>query len=167
MPKRSLRTFAKVTRSTCDAPAQTHPEVVRWPEGAERRVDLARQGIPCLLVVDPGSPVPALAEGEDWSYRTADERDVAARLRRLASATGRRVEHVLPILPLNLTVDEHRVASRLMMAVGSLVRAEDLGVEEVAVVIAGIRVALGPLGWTVLDIGDAGFLLERSEPESP
>ena len=54
--------------------------IVHWPRDAARRADLAGRGVPRLLVVDPGSPPPDVADDEDWIRAPADERDVAARL---------------------------------------------------------------------------------------
>jgi DNA-binding response OmpR family regulator len=54
--------------------------IVHWPRDAARRADLAERGVPRLLVVDPGTPPPAVADDEDWIRAPADERDVSARL---------------------------------------------------------------------------------------
>jgi hypothetical protein len=58
--------------------------LVHWPPEHQRRALLAEAGIPRLLLVAPGSAVPAdLAEDEDWVRLPAVERDVAARLANL------------------------------------------------------------------------------------
>ena len=71
-----------------DPPRPARPAVVRWPVDAGLRDDLARQGVPCLLVVPRGAPIPTVGLGEDWVRDTADEREIAVRLRQLA-ALGR------------------------------------------------------------------------------
>jgi DNA-binding response OmpR family regulator len=55
--------------------------LVLWPSEHQRRAQLARAGIPRLLLVTPGSDIPTEVEGvEDWLRLPASERDVAARL---------------------------------------------------------------------------------------
>jgi hypothetical protein len=58
-------------------------ELVRWPAEAVRRAELAAQGRPRLLLVEPGVAPPPVDRDEDWIRLPADERDVSARLRRL------------------------------------------------------------------------------------
>ena len=45
--------------------------------------------MPCLMIVEVGTAIPTVGRGEDWIWSDADEREEAARLRRLA-AIGRR-----------------------------------------------------------------------------
>jgi hypothetical protein len=60
-------------------------ELVRWPADAERREEAAKRGVPRLLIMAAGHyPPPDLALDEDWITVPADERDIAARIRRLA-----------------------------------------------------------------------------------
>lgn len=78
-------------------------EIVQWPGDADRRHDLAARGTPRLLLVDDGTPPPALADDEDWIRTSADERDTWARLHALArraararprpQLTGRELDH--------------------------------------------------------------------------
>jgi DNA-binding response OmpR family regulator len=68
-------------------------ELVRWPSQSDRRGHLARSGVPCLLLVEPGAPLPGpVGPAEDWIRMPAAEEDVAARAfalcRRLAAAAG-------------------------------------------------------------------------------
>ncbi|WP_426571413.1 hypothetical protein [Aquihabitans sp. McL0605] len=143
---------------------RSRPALIGWPADASRREELAEAGTPCLLLVDDGAPIPAVAEGEDWIHRGADERDVAARLAELArrGRSVRSVDAVPMALPAGLTADEHRVAVRLVATVGSLVPRADLPVGDLDATIARLRRPLGRDGWTILRIGAAGFLIERT-----
>ncbi len=62
--------------------------ILQWPRDAGRRADLAGLGVPRLLVVAPGVPVPELADDEDWVRLPAAERDVAARITALRHRAG-------------------------------------------------------------------------------
>jgi len=62
--------------------------ILQWPRDAGRRADLAGLGIPRLLVVAPGEPVPELADDEDWIREPAAERDIAARIAALRLRAG-------------------------------------------------------------------------------
>jgi len=84
-----------------DPPRPARPAVVRWPVDAGLRDDLARQGVPCLLVLPRGAPVPTMGLGEDWVRDTADEREIAVRLRQLAALGRPAGAAVPPILPLD------------------------------------------------------------------
>lgn len=143
--------------------ASTRAELVRWPEQADRRDALAAAGIPCLLVVHPGAPIPPIVRGEDWIRATDDERDAATRLQRLTRA-GRTVAD-LPavVLPHGLDDDERRVARRLLASVGAFTPIEDLPVDDVDAVVATLREAFSAIGLQVTDVGGAGFLLEPSD----
>ena len=60
------------------------PALVHWPSEHQRRAQLARAGIPRLLLITPGSDIPTDVDGvEDWLRLPASERDVAARLANL------------------------------------------------------------------------------------
>ncbi|WP_426575014.1 winged helix-turn-helix domain-containing protein [Aquihabitans sp. McL0605] len=59
-------------------------EVLRWPAQADRRPDLVASGRPCLWVLDTAELPPAVGPLEDWARTTDGERDVAARVHRLA-----------------------------------------------------------------------------------
>lgn len=77
-------------------------ELIRWPRDTERRHQLATAGTPRLLLLEPGTPIPELADDEDFVRLPADERDVSARLRRLGLA------RIRPTRP-----DDRVVANRL------------------------------------------------------
>jgi hypothetical protein len=63
---------------------------VHWPAEAERRADLRRRGMPCLMLVDrrdaPPDDVDVL---EDWARIGAAERDLVARELTLALRAAR------------------------------------------------------------------------------
>lgn len=82
-----------------DDPADVEPEVpfpldeivlVRWPGDGARRRAAAERGTPRLLLVSEGAPPPRLDPGEDWVRIPADERDLLARMQRLAAEFDRR-----------------------------------------------------------------------------
>lgn len=61
-------------------------EILNWPAHDDLRAELRARGVPRLLVLAAGT-VPPLADDdlEDWIWLPADERDVFARLRHLAT----------------------------------------------------------------------------------
>ena len=138
----------------------SRPALVPWPSGAAQREHLAAVGRARLLVLEPATPVPALADGEDWIYRGADERDVAARLEGLERRGRPPMASSLPMVPPGLTDDQHRVAARLLSIPGALVSALDLAVADLDAVIASLRPRLRGAGWQIHRVGDAGFLVE-------
>lgn len=72
---------AVLHRSTRTAPVV---ELLHWPAEADRRELLRREGRPRLLLVAPACVPPGLADHEDWVLLPVDERDLSARLQRLA-----------------------------------------------------------------------------------
>jgi hypothetical protein len=74
-------------------PPEAPVELVHWPRDESRRTLLARRGVPCLLLVQPGAALPdSIGPTEEWLRLPADERDVAVRAeslcRRLARAAA-------------------------------------------------------------------------------
>jgi DNA-binding winged helix-turn-helix (wHTH) protein len=68
-----------------DLPVPTpRVELLRWPDDAVRRADLAARAVPRLLLLGEGTLPPPLADDEDWMFVPADERDMWARMQRLA-----------------------------------------------------------------------------------
>jgi hypothetical protein len=63
---------------------------VHWPAEAERRADLRRRGVPCLMLVDRGDVPPDDVDVlEDWARVGAAERDLVARELTLALRAAR------------------------------------------------------------------------------
>jgi hypothetical protein len=59
-------------------------ELVTWPRDADRRSELERDGLPRLLLVEPGAAPPFVADViEDWVRLPSDEREVALRISHL------------------------------------------------------------------------------------
>jgi hypothetical protein len=72
--------LGRATQATAgDAPVQ----LLRWPLESDRRDRAAER--PCLWLLPPGELPPVRSPGEDWIRLPADERDIAARLQRLAA----------------------------------------------------------------------------------
>jgi hypothetical protein len=65
-------------------------ELLRWPGDMARRAAAAERGTPRLLLVSDGVLPPRLDAGEDWIRVPADERDLLARMQRLADEFDRR-----------------------------------------------------------------------------
>jgi hypothetical protein len=81
-----------VARLDADLAATPDPAItcVLWPSDADRRADLARAGVPRLLLVEPGQiPPDEWARDEDWVRVPATVEEVTLRAdtlrRRLAS----------------------------------------------------------------------------------
>jgi DNA-binding response OmpR family regulator len=65
-------------------------EVLRWPGEAARREVCAERDIPCLLLLEDGVAPPGSSRLlEDWMRVPADELDLLARVRRLATLVRR------------------------------------------------------------------------------
>lgn len=64
-------------------------EVLRWPAEAGRRGDLLDDGRSCLWILLPGELPPELGPTEDWVRAPVDERDLYARVQRLAGRPAR------------------------------------------------------------------------------
>ncbi|HEX8779621.1 MAG TPA: helix-turn-helix domain-containing protein [Nocardioides sp.] len=74
------------------ASVEPMPMIVRWPVDALWRGALRSEGVPRLLLVEPGTVPPAVdGATEDWAWATADERDVFARLHWLGVRSRRRL----------------------------------------------------------------------------
>ncbi|MBV9951326.1 MAG: helix-turn-helix domain-containing protein [Acidimicrobiia bacterium] len=138
------------------------PTVVQWPRDDHLRAAAAEAGIPCLLVIGAGSPIPAVGRGEDWVRAGTDERWIAARLAALCEAGRRPGAIVPPVLPRSLDDTAREVAALLAAAPGELVPRSDL--EAVARgdlrgALGRVRAALRPLGWSVDPVPGVGYVL--------
>ena len=162
-------------------------ELLHWPADADRREQLRREGRPRLLLLGAGDLPPGLAELEDWVRLPADERDVSARIQRLAQQASAKLD----IQPGDVTVDddglvrwdgrcvatppiETELVRRLAATPNRLVLREEL----IALVWGGqrreshsldsriftLRSRLQPLGLAVHTIRGRGFVLTTSSP---
>jgi len=155
-------------------------ELVRWPVDAARRDELAAAGVPRLLLVGPGVTPPRLSPAEDWIRLPADERDVAARLQRLAAIDDRSRQRPRlrgTVLEHNgeWTIPDHAVAvlqvlvdrfcqlvpwADLEAALGS-----DVGhTAKAATRVASLRARLAPAGLAVRIVASRGVVLVPREP---
>jgi len=79
-----------------EMPRTSEVELLRWPAEADRRQQLADRKVPRLLLVEAGVMPPPLDDDEDWICVPADERDIGARLRRLARSSSHEQERGRP-----------------------------------------------------------------------
>lgn len=63
-------------------------ELLRWPAQATHRDELRREGRPCVWLLDGWELPPELGPFEDWVRVPVDERDLHARMQRLAGRAG-------------------------------------------------------------------------------
>ena len=59
-------------------------DIARWPADQHRRQTILSAGRGCLWLLAAGELAPDLGPGEDWIRVPADERDISARVQRLA-----------------------------------------------------------------------------------
>jgi hypothetical protein len=83
-----LETTPPPRPAPAEAVATDGIEVLRWPADAARREELVLERRPRLLLVEPGATPPPPDGHEDWIRMPADQRDVSARLGRLARRHG-------------------------------------------------------------------------------
>jgi DNA-binding response OmpR family regulator len=105
----------QVSTATSRAAASPSPEVVllTWPADDRRRAELAASGVARLLLIGVDDELPAVVDPlEDWIRVPADERDLYARIRRLAALATARQEaaaqaaRLAPRLPAPPVVDD-------------------------------------------------------------
>jgi len=159
--------------------------MVRWPQGASRRAELAAQGVPRLLLVGQGVTPPPLAPDEDWIRLPADERDVWARLQRLDLLQRRRSRRpqlteggVLDYTghEVVLTLDQRALLRPLVERFGQVVGWAELvdtlwpegggTVEQAIEALGHLRVRIAPTGLGLHAIGQQGVLVDHPVPES-
>jgi two-component system, OmpR family, response regulator len=149
-------------------------QLVRWPAEAARRQALAADDVPRLLLIERGSPPPRLDDDEDWIWSPADERDLWARLDRLAVQHARRLrrprlsdEGVLDYAGREAVVVAQRapLLALLIDRFGQLVTWSELSATTGATShrLARLRAALAPVGLTVHTIRGRGVLLAPTE----
>jgi DNA-binding winged helix-turn-helix (wHTH) protein len=165
-------------------------EILRWPAQAGRREDLVAANRPCLWVLETGDLPPAIGPLEDWAREGDDERDVHARLQRLATLAPEvtvlaprdvRVGddgvlhfrgYVIPVPP-----TEARLLDRLGDTPETIVSRDELGRllgngppasrSSLTSRIHTLRKRLRPAGLTIHAIRGHGFLLTAGAPADP
>lgn len=156
------------------------PEVVvlRWPDQQHELGDLARRGIPRLLLVSPASAPPVCRSClEDWVRLPVDEIDLQARVRSLAE---HRRTHARPTLDefgvlrqestiVFLPPREQALAEVLIASFGEVVRDQDLAEsvfgddlarrEALRTHTSRLRKRIAPLGLTISCIRNVGYMM--------
>ena len=162
-------------------------EILRWPVDAGQRGDLLERGRPCLWLLDEGELAPELERLEDWARLPVDERDLHARIQRLAARAGGRAG----LLPGEVEVDddglltmgtcrvvvpliEATILNRLGATPGRVVGRDELvklvwnddrrSDRAIDSRVHTLRGRIAPLGLTIHTIRGHGFLL-AVEPE--
>ena len=81
------------------APGAPPVTLLRWPDEAARRSELAAAGRPRLLLVEPDAPPPRTwGQVEDWVRLPVDDRELDARVAALARRGPERPSGPLPVL---------------------------------------------------------------------
>jgi DNA-binding winged helix-turn-helix (wHTH) protein len=162
-------------------------EILRWPAQAGRREDLVAAQRPCLWVLETGDLPPAIGPLEDWAREGDSERDVHARVQRLA-ALAPEVNALVPgeaqvgedgllhfrghLVPVPPT--EARLLDRLAATPETIVSRDELGRllwdgppasrSSLTSRIHTLRKRLRPVGLTIHAIRGHGFLLTAGPP---
>lgn len=158
-------------------------ELLRWPADAERREELAARQVPRLLLVEDDVAPPELDAEEDWIRVPTDERDLWARLQRLALRHHERRRRpqlgdgvMLDYLGQTVIVSEGEgeVLRCLLAHFGELVRWDDLlaelwpdgdGTTKLANArVSRLRSRIAPVGLVVHNIRGRGVMLDHGEP---
>ncbi|HWJ96909.1 MAG TPA: helix-turn-helix domain-containing protein [Acidimicrobiales bacterium] len=162
-------------------------EILRWPAHAGRREDLVAAQRPCLWVLETGELPPAIGPLEDWAREGDSERDVHARVQRLAALAPdvralvpreaqvgedgllRFRGHLIAVPP-----SEARLLDRLAETPGTIVGRDELGRllwdrppasrSSLTSRIHTLRKRLRPVGLTIHAIRGHGFLLTAEAP---
>jgi DNA-binding response OmpR family regulator len=155
--------------------------LVRWPAEEDRRVRLADEGVPRLLLVeDAAAPPVAIDDLEDWIRVPADEVDLHARVENLNRRSRSRVagnpeldeDGVLRVgagwVPLPPV--EARLTNALIERFGAVVSREALaragwpdgapGRNALDVHVLRLRRRVAPLGLAIRTVRSRGYLLE-------
>ncbi len=156
-------------------------EILRWPAQADRRADLLGHGRAVLWMLEPGELPPEVGDREDWARTTDGERDVLARLDRLA-ALGPAPVRLLPgevavrdglLLyagcRLPVPPAEAVILDRLGATPDRVVARGDLAViaggghpanpSSLATRVARLRDRIGPVGLAIHTVRGRGYLL--------
>ncbi|MDQ1375339.1 MAG: two-component system, OmpR family, response regulator [Actinomycetota bacterium] len=157
--------------------------LLRWPHEADRRIELAAQGLPRLLLVEDDAEPPMPEDClEDWVRVPASETDVKARVVGL-SVRAEQHRSAVPVLDehgmlrfgaswVSLPPVESRITAALVSRLGAVVRREELaeagwpdgapGRNALDVHVLRIRRRLSPLGLAIRTVRSRGYLLEAA-----
>jgi hypothetical protein len=165
-------------RTVPDGSVQPAVQLLRWPDEALRRDELAGAGIPRLLLVPGDVAAPrVLMELEDWIRVPADERDLFVRIERLSRRVRRKPPPVLDELVLRndtrwvaVAPTDARVMRPLLEHFGKVVSREVLvmsawpdGIERsLNSRMSDLRPRLAAIGLRLLAARGRGYVLEHA-----
>jgi len=158
--------------------------LVRWPAEQIRRDRLAEEGLPRLLLIEPGEALPVIVDPlEDWIRVPADDADLRARVATLqarydaagASAPALDDDGVIRVGSawVSLPPVEARITNALLERFGAVVSREALahsgwpegapGRNALDVHVLRLRRRLAPLGLVIRTVRSRGYLLEATD----
>jgi DNA-binding response OmpR family regulator len=158
--------------------------LVRWPAEQIRRDRLAEEGLPRLLLLEPGEvPPPVVDLLEDWIRVPADDMDLRARVATLqaryeavgASAPALDDDGVIRVGAawVSLPPVEARITNALLERFGLVVSRDALGRSgwpegapgrnALDVHVLRLRRRLAPLGLVIRTVRSRGYLLEAAD----
>ncbi len=158
--------------------------LVRWPAEQIRRDRLAEEGVPRLLLLEPGEAPPVIVDQlEDWIRVPADDTDLRARVATL-QARYEAVGSTAPALDddgvirvgaawVSLPPVEARITNALLERFGAVVSRDALGRSgwpdgapgrnALDVHVLRLRRRLAPLGLVIRTVRSRGYLLEATD----
>jgi hypothetical protein len=159
--------------------------VLRWPDQQEELGDLARRGVPRLLLVSPASPPPVCTSClEDWARLPVGDEELRARLDSLAehqrAHTHPSVDEFGVLrqdgLIVFLSPREQALAEILIANFGAVVRDEtfaqqvfgdvDARRETLRTHTSRLRKRIAPLGLTISCIRNVGYMMHHDKVDS-
>ncbi|MFZ0013072.1 MAG: helix-turn-helix domain-containing protein [Acidimicrobiia bacterium] len=162
--------------------------LIQWPSDDSLREELARQGRPRLLLVEPDAEAPVCVDVlEDWVRLPVSRADRNARIRALETRSGQRDRDV-PVLSRDGTVEfrgdstqlseiQARVVAPMIDRFGGVVSRETLAGQawpgapstgnNLDVTVARLRRQVGPLGLMIKTVRSRGYLLCDVESGRP
>lgn len=166
-----------------DAELTVEVPLARWPDRTGVRERCARDGLPCLLVVDASEPAPRQwSELEDWVRESAPRAEFATRATTLARRADRSarpcLDHARVVRFRDRTVvvpeTQTSLVALLVDRFGETVSDAEIralydrgGVsthdEAVKTALRRLKDALAPLGLHLARVRAAGYLLDRAD----